>query len=62
MASNDTIDVADLRSRLAHYGIVCPITNSTKQFLLRKLQKLEMASSNKITDQPDTSDCIPMVS
>lgn len=58
----NNIDDANLRSRLAYYGIVCPITKTTKKVLLQKLQKLEIASSNNITNQPNTSECVPMVS
>lgn len=44
MASNNTISDADLKSRLAHFGIVCPISNTTRVVLLKKLHKLEMDS------------------
>lgn len=50
MASNNILSDADLKSRLAHFGIVCPISNSTRQVLLKKLQKLEM-DSHKPTSQ-----------
>lgn len=51
MSSNKIIDDADLKSRLAHYGIVSPITNTTRAVLFKKLQKLEMDSSIKQTNQ-----------
>lgn len=36
----------DLRARLSYFGITSPITNSTKNVLIKKLAKLEMASLN----------------
>lgn len=49
--NNTSSDDADLKSRLAHYGIVNPITNTTRNILIKKLQKLEKESSNKQTTQ-----------
>lgn len=51
MSSNSTINDAELKYRLASYGISVPITSSTRKFLLMKLHKLEMDSSNIKTDQ-----------
>lgn len=47
MASNVKLSDADLKLKLSHYGITSPITNTTRNVLLRKLHKLEMESSNK---------------
>lgn len=51
MSLNSTIDDAELKSRLAKYGISCPITNTTRKILFMKLQKLEMESVNKKTNE-----------
>lgn len=51
MSSNNTFNDADLKSKLAQYGIVAPITNTTRNVLIKKLQKLEKNSPNKQTDQ-----------
>ncbi|CAI6352567.1 unnamed protein product [Macrosiphum euphorbiae] len=40
--SRNTIDEADLKSRLARFGINQPITNTTRNVLHKKLLKLEM--------------------
>lgn len=52
MSSNNTIDDAELKSRLAKYGISNPITNTTRKILLMKLHKLEMDPLNKKNNQP----------
>lgn len=51
MSSNNTLDDADLKSRLAHYGVVIPITNTTRSVLLKKLHGLEKNSSNEKAKQ-----------
>jgi hypothetical protein len=51
MSSNSTIDDAELKSRLSKYGISYPITNTTRKVLFMKLQKLEMESLKKETNQ-----------
>lgn len=52
MASNNTIiSDADLKSRLANFGIVCPISNTTRPVLLKKLLKLEKDSLHEQTTQ-----------
>lgn len=51
MSSNSSFDDADLKSRLAQHGIVIPITNTTRQILFKKLQKLEGSSPNNQTNQ-----------
>lgn len=58
MTSNNTYTDADLKSKLAQYGIVAPITNTTRNVLIKKLQKLEKDSPNKQTSQTtrDSSD------
>lgn len=61
MSSNATIDDADLKSRLALFGINAPITNTTRKVLLDKLKSLEMKSQNNQTSQSD-GDCELMVS
>lgn len=50
MSSNSTFNDADLKSKLAQYGIVAPITNTTRNVLIKKLQKLEKDSPNKQTN------------
>ncbi|XP_025198338.1 uncharacterized protein LOC112596772 [Melanaphis sacchari] len=57
MLSNNTLDNADLKSRLARFGINNPITNTTRNVLLKKLLKLEMDSQNKCNNQSDKLDC-----
>jgi len=42
MPSSNTLDDADLKSRLARFGINNPITNTTRNVLHKKLLKLEM--------------------
>jgi len=49
MSFNNSFDEDDLKSRLANYGIICPITNTTRQVLLKKLYKLETNSPNNRT-------------
>lgn len=61
MSSNSTIDDADLKSRLARFGIKAPITDTTRKVLFNKLQSLEMNSKNKQTTQSDPN-CELMVS
>lgn len=51
MTSTNTFNDADLKSKLAQYGIVAPITNTTRNVLIKKLQKLEKDSPNKQTNQ-----------
>lgn len=51
MASNNIISDADLKSRLAHFGIVSPISNTTRTVLLKKLLKLEKDSLHEQTSQ-----------
>lgn len=46
MSSNTAIDDAELKSRLARFGILTPITNTTKKVLLKKLHQLEMNTIN----------------
>lgn len=64
MSSNATIDDADLKSRLALFGINAPITNTTRQVLLIKLKSLEMKAQHSQTSQTSQSDanCELMVS
>lgn len=50
MSSNIAIDDAELKSRLAHFGILTPITNTTKKVLLKKLHHLEINSIKKETN------------
>lgn len=52
MSLNCILSDTDLKSRLARYGIVVPITNSTRQVLLKKLQMLENGSINTQINQP----------
>lgn len=61
MSSNVTIDDADLKSRLAHFGINAPITNTTRKVLFNKLKNLEMNSQKNQTTQSDPN-CELMVS
>jgi len=51
MSSNITINDADLKSRLAHFGIISPITNTTRQLLLKKLYNLEISSIHNQSNQ-----------
>lgn len=55
MASNSTLDDADLKSRLAHHGIIIPITNTTRAVLRKKLQSLETSSSKEKAKQSNTN-------
>lgn len=52
MSSINIITDADLKSRLAFYGIVCPITNTTRNILLNKLIKLDMENNPKTVLSP----------
>lgn len=56
MSSNIAIDDAELKSRLARFGILTPITNTTKKVLLKKLHYLEMNSVKNETN-PGSSQC-----
>ncbi|VVC26768.1 LEM domain,LEM/LEM-like domain [Cinara cedri] len=55
MSLNGALSDIDLKSKLAYYGIVTPITNTTREVLLRKLQKLESSSINQQINQQITS-------
>lgn len=61
MSSNATIDDADLKSRLALFGINVPITNTTRKVLFNKLKSLEMNSQNNQTNKSNPN-CELMVS
>jgi len=61
MSSSNILNDADLKSRLARFGISSPITNTTRNILLKKLLKLEMDSQNECNDQSNKSDCESMV-
>lgn len=50
MSSKNILTDADLKSRLAEYGINCPITNTTRNFLLNKLNKLDLGNLNSKTN------------
>lgn len=52
MSSNCTFDDADLKSRLAYFGINKPITNTTRNVLLKKLLKLESDQQNNQIIKP----------
>uniref|UniRef100_A0A2S2PJF4 LEM domain-containing protein n=1 Tax=Schizaphis graminum TaxID=13262 RepID=A0A2S2PJF4_SCHGA len=56
MSSSNTVDDADLKSRLARFGINIPVTNTTRNVLYKKLLKLEMDSQNNHNSQLDTFD------
>ncbi|KAF0763087.1 Uncharacterized protein FWK35_00010472, partial [Aphis craccivora] len=60
MSSSNILNDADLKSRLARFGISSPITNTTRNILLKKLLKLEMDSQNECNDQSNKSDCESM--
>lgn len=50
MSSKNVLTDADLKSRLANYGINCPITNTTRNVLLHKLSKLDSNNLNSKTN------------
>ncbi|XP_060844774.1 uncharacterized protein LOC132924459 [Rhopalosiphum padi] len=56
MSSSNTLYDADLKSRLARFGINIPVTNTTRNVLYKKLLKLEMDSQNKHNNQLNTFD------
>lgn len=55
MSSVSSFNDADLKSKLAQYGIVSPITNTTRNVLIKKLQKLEKDTMNRHTNQSTQS-------
>lgn len=61
MSSSNTLYDADLKSRLARFGINIPVTNTTRNVLYKKLLKLEMDSQNKHNNQLNTFDHDSMV-
>lgn len=52
MSSSDKLD---LKSRLARFGINQPITNTTRNFLIKKLLKLEMDFEKEKNDRLNTA-------
>jgi len=60
-SSSNTIDEADLKSRLARFGINQPITNTTRNVLLKKLLKLEMDFEKEKNNQSIKFGCESMV-
>jgi len=61
MSSRNILNNADLKSRLARFGISNPITNTTRNVLLKKLLKLEMDSQNERKNQSNEFNCKLMV-
>jgi len=61
MSSSNTLNDADLKSRLAHFGINQPITSTTRNLLLKKLLKLEMDFKKDQNNQSTRLDCESMV-
>jgi len=51
MSSSNKFCDADIKSRLARFGINIPITNTTRNVLLKKLLKLEMDFKRKQNNQ-----------
>ncbi|XP_050061734.1 CAR1 transcription factor-like isoform X2 [Aphis gossypii] len=60
MSSSNILNDADLKSRLARFGISSPITSTTRNILLKKLLKLEMDSQNERNNQSNKFDCESM--
>lgn len=61
MSVNNVLSDTDLKTKLARYGIVAPITNTTRSVLLKKLQKLETGSINQQYQQITSNDTESMV-
>jgi len=61
MLTSNTLNDADLKSRLARFGINYPITNTTRNVLFKKLLKLEMDSQNERNNQSNKFDRESMV-
>jgi len=61
MSSSNALDDADLKSRLAQFGINNPITNTTRNILHKKLLKLEMDVKKEQNNQSVKVDCESMV-
>jgi len=61
MSSGNTFCDADLKSRLARFGINQPITNTTRNVLLKKLVELEMGFKNEQNNQSTKLSCESLV-
>lgn len=58
---SSTNNDADLKSRLAHFGINSPITKTTRAVLHKKLLKLEMDSKKEQNNESIKLGCESMV-
>lgn len=60
-SSSNTLDEADLKTRLARFGINQPITKTTQNVLHKKLIKLEMDFEKEKNTQMIKFGCESMV-